>query len=39
VAGAFRVPRPARGAGALTLLAAAAGVAELAREGWLRRRR
>ncbi|MGE5635903.1 MAG: 4Fe-4S dicluster domain-containing protein, partial [Nocardioidaceae bacterium] len=32
VAGAFQIPRPVRGVGRLTLLAAAAGVAELARD-------
>ncbi len=39
VAGAFRIPRPARGIGRLTLLAAAAGVAEIARDARRRRRR
>jgi formate dehydrogenase iron-sulfur subunit len=38
VAGAFRFSRPARGVGRLTLLAAAAGVAEIAREARRRRR-
>jgi formate dehydrogenase iron-sulfur subunit len=39
VAGAFLIPRPARGVGRLTLLAAAAGAAELARDVRARRRR
>jgi formate dehydrogenase iron-sulfur subunit len=39
VAGAFRVPHPPSGVGRLTLLAAAAGVAEIARDVRRRRRR
>jgi formate dehydrogenase iron-sulfur subunit len=39
VAAAFRVPRPVRGVGRLTLVAAAAGVAELARDVRQGRRR
>jgi formate dehydrogenase iron-sulfur subunit len=39
VAGAFRAPGPARGVGRLTLLAVAAGLAEIARDVRRRRRR